>query len=110
MKKNNVHGGKGVEILTNSLEKSLLKQYKKGNKCGKIRKNLIASQYISNPLLLDMGNKFDFRIYFLIASVNPLIAFYHDGFAKSTLDKFDKFSTDKATHLSNTKVAAKLFE
>mmetsp|Transcript_10799 Transcript_10799/g.9344 ORF Transcript_10799/g.9344 Transcript_10799/m.9344 type:complete len:99 (+) Transcript_10799:859-1155(+) len=84
--------------------------YKKGSLCGIEEKNYIAQKYISNPLLLDWGNKFDFRIYLLIASVNPLIAYYHDGFAKATLDKFDKFSKDKTTHLSNTNIASEYFE
>ena len=60
--------------------------------CGRIRHSLVAQRYISNPLLLDKGNKFDFRIYMLIASVDPLIVYYHDGFLRVSLSTYDKFS------------------
>jgi len=69
-------------------------EYKNGSMCGKIKKPLIAQEYISNPLLLDLGNKFDFRIYMLIASTNPLIVYYHDGFIRASLDVYDKYSND----------------
>ena len=49
-------------------------------------------RYISKPLLLD-GHKFDFRIYMLIASTNPLQLFYHDGFLRVSLLQYDENST-----------------
>ena len=50
-------------------------------------------KYITNPYLLE-GHKFDFRIYMLIASTNPLIVYYHDGFLKVSLHLFDANSKE----------------
>ena len=54
----------------------------------------VAQKYVANPLLLDKQNKFDFRIYMLVASVNPLIVYYHDGFLRVSLSKYDKDSKE----------------
>jgi len=70
---------------------------------------LMAQKYITNPLLLDMKNKFDLRVYMLVASTNPFIVYYHDGYLRVSLNSFDQFSDDRATHLTNTYVAEKKF-
>ena len=54
-------------------------------------------EYIADPLVLDRNNKFDFRIYMLVASTNPLLAYYHDGFLRVSLKSYNK--TDK--HVKN---------
>ena len=77
--------------------------------CGKLKQSLVAQKYISNPLLLDRGNKFDFRIYMLVASVNPLIVYYHDGFLRVSLSTYDKFSKTKNVHFTNTHLSKKVF-
>mmetsp|Transcript_17508 Transcript_17508/g.15366 ORF Transcript_17508/g.15366 Transcript_17508/m.15366 type:complete len:213 (-) Transcript_17508:236-874(-) len=51
-----------------------------------------------------MDNKFDFRTYLLIASTNPLIAYYHDGYVRTSLETFNKTSLNKKSHLTNTAV------
>lgn len=86
------HKSKGVFLLDAEETKSLNKQYDSGKKCGKESKSLLAQAYVSNPLLLDLGNKFDFRVYMLIASTNPLIVYYHDGFIKTSLLPYQKSS------------------
>ena len=53
----------------------------------------MAQKYISNPDLID-GHKYDFRVYMLIASTDPLIVYYHDGFLRLSLFKFNKTSDD----------------
>ncbi len=88
------HMGDGVFLLDGGQTKKLNKTYKNGAKCGEIKDSLIAQKYITNPLLLDMDNKFDFRIYGLIASTNPLIVYYHDGFLRVALNSFSKDSSD----------------
>ncbi len=55
-----------------------------------------------------MGHKFDFRIYFLIASTDPLIVYYHDGFLRISLSKYNKHSNEKSTHLTNTALSKKI--
>jgi hypothetical protein len=88
------HRASGLELFTTDAELNLIKRYKSGSKCGYIKEPNLAQYYVSNPLLLDKNNKFDFRIYMLIASVNPLIAFYHDGFLRVSLKEYDKNSKD----------------
>lgn len=46
-----------------------------------------AQKYIDKPLLMD-GKKFDFRVYMLIASMDPLIVLYHDGFLRRSLAEY----------------------
>ena len=57
-------------------------------------------EYIYNPLLIE-GRKFDFRIYFTIVSVRPLIAYYAGGFARRSFGKFNISSNDSKSHISN---------
>ena len=54
-----------------------------------------------NPLLYK-GHKFDFRIYMLVASVNPLKVYYHDGFLRVSLDKYNNKSKKKNVFITNT--------
>jgi len=96
------HRAKGVFLLDDNQTETLNTEYDYGKKCGTIKKSLVAQKYIANPLLLDLENKFDFRIYMLIASTNPLIVYYHDGFLRVSVTPYDKFSTDRSVHLTNT--------
>lgn len=80
-----MHRGQGVALLGQTLEAELKETFKNGELCGKLDAPLIAQRYISNPLTLDKQNKFDIRMYLLIASVDPLIAFYHDGLLRVSL-------------------------
>lgn len=36
---------------------------------------------MSNPLLIN-NYKFDFKLYMLVASTDPLIIYYHDGYLR----------------------------
>ena len=88
------HRASGVFLFDQEAEIELRKTYQEGQLCGQVNDNMLAQQYISNPLTLDKQNKFDFRIYMLVASVKPLVVYYHDGFLRLSLSKYDKFSKD----------------
>jgi len=45
----------------------------------------------------------------LVASTNPLIVYYHDGFLRVSLELYDKHSSDKSVHLTNTHLSKDKF-
>jgi len=102
------HRAMGVFLLDPNETQLRMEEYDNGNKCGELNQSLIAQTYITNPLLLDLNNKFDFRVYMLVASTNPVIVYYHDGFLRVTLQTYNKHSTDKNVHLTNTHLAKDL--
>lgn len=44
-----------------------------------------------------------------MASTDPLITFYHDGFLRVSLLKYNKNSKEKSIHLTNTSVSKNIF-
>ncbi len=86
------HRAEGVFLFDDEQQKEIAKKYDHGELCGRVRRSLVAQKYITNPLLLDFNNKFDFRLYMLVASTNPTIVYYHDGFLRVSLNTYDKFS------------------
>jgi len=98
----------GISLLDDEIIVYLQSRYENGSMCGIENHSLIVQRYVNDPLLLDFNNKFDFRVYVLIASTNPLILFYHDGFLRVALNQYDKTSIDKSTHLTNTYLAEKM--
>jgi len=103
------HRSDGVFLLDGNKTKAINEAFNFGKECGYKSESLIAQAYIANPLLLDMNNKFDFRVYMLIASTDPLIVYYHDGFLRVALSSYDKFSRERGTHLTNTHLAQNKF-
>ena len=104
-----VHRGKGVTILDQTREKNIKKKYSEGELCGIVPDDFQMQKYVSNLVLLN-GHKFDFRVYMLIASTNPLIVYYHHGFLKLSVHRFDDKSNNRNIHISNTHLAMKAFE
>eukprot|EP00957_Ditylum_brightwellii_P104257 7941617-Ditylum_brightwellii.AAC.1 len=100
-------GGKGVTVLgPNSKElldtaNKLRNDPRFGGKHPKHPDRYIIQKYV-NRLLPYHGRKFDLRVYCLVASSVPLVAFYHDGTLRIALPKFDEndFSSQQA-HLTN---------
>jgi hypothetical protein len=104
------HRASGVFLLDPKETLKMKRLYgSKGQKCGQSSKSLVAQTYVTNPLLLDLNNKFDFRVYMLVASTNPTIVFYHDGFLRVSLKTYNKNSNDRTTHLTNTHLSKKIF-
>ena len=57
----------------------------------------MAQEYV-DPYLVD-GRKFDFRVYFLIASADPVTVFFNYGNLRLALQKYG--SKSRAAHLTN---------
>uniref|UniRef100_A0A0A9YQE9 Putative tubulin polyglutamylase TTLL1 n=1 Tax=Lygus hesperus TaxID=30085 RepID=A0A0A9YQE9_LYGHE len=64
----------------------------------------IVSKYINHPLLI-AGRKFDLRLYVLVTSFNPLVAYLHEeGFARFCATVYQPHhygDTDLSAHLTN---------
>jgi hypothetical protein len=104
------HNGQGVFSMDDQEEQDVIKLYENGTKCGKVPKDTNVIQYfIPNPLLV-YGHKFDFRVYMLVASINPLIAYYYDGYLKVSLHKYEPHSSDKYALLTNTHVSTEVLK
>ena len=88
------HLSTGISLVDDNEEKSLRDIYQNGTECGVHNDTWVIQRYISNPLLLDQQNKFEIRTHMLIASVDPLIVYYHDGFIRTSLDSFDPQSLE----------------
>jgi len=105
----NAHQGHGVFPLNEKQEQYMMETYKNGTLCGKVNDNNLLQYAIYNPLLLD-GRKFDFRMFMMIASTNPLILYYRDGFLRVSLRDYDPNAKDKAAVLTNIALSKPLFE
>ncbi|AYU77616.1 tubulin tyrosine ligase, putative [Leishmania donovani] len=75
-----------------------------GGSGGGLLGSYIISRYISNPLLIG-GKKFDLRLYVLVTSYKPLVAYLHeDGFARFCATRYAGSSLaqeDLGSHLTN---------
>jgi hypothetical protein len=70
----------------------------------------IIQEYLMRPLLVE-GFKFDLRVYMLVASVDPFIAYYHPGYCRRTLKQYSldpSTLSDPIIHLSNTSIQVRL--
>jgi len=101
-----VHEGKGVFPVSDSEEKKIQNLYKNGSACGSVKDNNLI-QYNVHNLLLVQNRKFGFRSFLLVASTNPLIAYYHDGYARLSLNSYNAKSNDTSTFVTNIGVNLK---
>lgn len=77
------HNAAGITVLTKKHKDDLLRDYGKKFTCGQ-HSDFIIQKYIGNPLLVN-GKKFDFRVYMLIANIEPLVILYSDGFLRVSM-------------------------
>lgn len=108
-KSRNSHNAEGVTIVTSEVADEILEEYQYGALCGKLEDHFIVQQYLDDPLLVN-EKKFDFRVYMLIASLDPLIIFYHDGFLRVSLIDYDAADTEAMTHITNTQLAKDMLD
>lgn len=91
--------GNGIQVINDisQIPANVLNESKKST--------MIVQQYISNPCLLENGQKFDLRVYVLITSVDPLrIYVYDEGlvrFASSKYTSQEDGIIDQYMHLTN---------
>ncbi|CAG9327613.1 unnamed protein product [Blepharisma stoltei] len=100
--------GFGVKVVDKQLSSTFLEDFEKSGSC-KSHSGRIAQKYISNPYLIN-GKKFDFRAYMFVASMDPLMVLYHDGFLRISVDEFNITSTDGWRHITNTGQAKGYFK
>eukprot|EP00924_Labyrinthula_sp_SR-Ha-C_P009159 augustus_masked-scaffold_2-processed-gene-14.49-mRNA-1 protein AED:0.37 eAED:0.39 QI:0/-1/0/1/-1/1/1/0/890 len=62
-------------------------------------KKFFVMPYISPALL--SGHKFDLRSYLLVASLNPLVAYYHHAFARKAFSPYSSDSMSTNAHITN---------
>lgn len=105
----NVHGAKGVAPLNEKEEADLRALYEDGEQCGKNSNNTVIQYAVYNPQLLE-GRKFDFRTFLLIASSNPVMAYFHDGYLRMALFPYDVKSTEIGTFLPNSPLSKPVFD
>ncbi|KRX09574.1 hypothetical protein PPERSA_09404 [Pseudocohnilembus persalinus] len=102
--------GLGIKIY-NDLEeiKQNVREIKASSKNGKVDKAKIKQfsfiqEYMDKPLLKN-GKKLDLRVYMLVASLDPFVLLYQDGWARSCILPYDTdISQDEDwgfKHLSN---------
>lgn len=104
---NEVHRGRGIHVLFPDELNEFRRYYEDGAKCGRNKTMMIAQRYITNPYLYKQ-HKIEFRIYWFIASTNPLQVYaYTRPLIKRCAKKFDLLSSEKAAHVCNTAIVKK---
>ncbi len=80
LKKPNINKGMGITML-GPRSKELANVFKTVEK-DKGKQNYIIQQYVCNEMTIRNRRKFDFRVFWIVASLDPLIVMYHDGFIR----------------------------
>ena len=99
LKRTKASRGRGVTML--GPQSAELRALRDDLATGPIKKGHIVQSYIQNEWTFQ-GHKCDLRVYVLVASVEPLIVYYHDGIVRTAagLHNEENFDESKA-HLTN---------
>ena len=72
-------------------------------------KEYIVQKYVCDELTWFHGEKFDLRMFWAVASVDPPIVMYHDGYVRASAAKYNESDfSDSAHHLTNHQFRAKI--
>lgn len=103
-----VHRGQGVLPVDDKEEHFLRHLYKNGTLCKVVHRPYVIQTFIHNPLLLE-GHKFDFRVYLLVASTNPVIAYAYDGYVRVSIHDYNTNAEHIGAMLTNTALSEDFF-
>jgi len=104
-----MHAGSGVTPMDEKEELNVRTIYANGKKCGEDERRMLVQSFVRNPMLIN-GKKSDFRLYMLVASTNPFIVFYHDGYFRISFTDYDPHSTEKSSLVTNSAISPELHE
>lgn len=91
------YGGEGISVHSN------MSFFNKNFAlCNNNKEQFIVQEYLKNPLLVEK-RKFDVRGFVLIASTNPYILFYHEGYLRLSVEEFDPLG-GSSVHLTNSHI------
>ncbi|KAL4448661.1 hypothetical protein ABPG74_012750 [Tetrahymena malaccensis] len=103
-----IHRGQGINLISPKILQDLLKKYNNGNKCDSVKEVYQVQRYINNPILHD-NKKLEVRIYFFIASTDPLIIYVQKlALLKKCANDYDKFDYDFSKHVCNTSISKQI--
>lgn len=102
LKRSKASRGRGVTMLgPRSTQLYALRNELKDGRNDRMGRTIIQS-YIRNEWTYQ-GHKCDLRVYALVASVHPLIVYYHDGIVRTAIGSHNEENfTDTRAHLTNT--------
>ena len=105
LKKPKVNQGKGITMLGPNT--SELKNVLKTVEAEKDVQNYIIQRYVCNEMTIN-NKKFDFRVFFFVVSLDPLIIMYHDGYLRLGNSEYTEqdFSNTKAHLTTHTYLAS----
>jgi hypothetical protein len=93
------YGGEGITV-----HKNLSHFYKNYAVCSQTKEQFVVQEYLSDLLLIE-GRKFDVRAHILIAGTSPYILFYHEGYLRLSMEKFDARNSGRSSmHLTNSHI------
>lgn len=92
-------GQHGVGMKVHKGCEDMKKRWGSCNRRNEVKKKWFVMEYI-DPALLE-GHKFDLRTFLLVASLDPLLVFYHNGFVRRAGTPYDSDLTDTKAHITN---------